>query len=251
MTVGADAWPRVVLLGGTSEIGLAIVRALPRDAAREVVLAGRGAGALDEASQALAADTGARVTTLALDATRLDTHAGLLGEALRGGPALMIVAVGTLGERGGFPDDVDRAVADMQLNFVGAGSLLLHAAHALRAGGGGTVVVLSSVAAVRPRRTNFVYGAAKAGLDGLAQGLADALASATVRVMVVRPGFVRTRMTHGLAVPPLATTPEAVAAATVRGLQRGSATVWVPAATAVLGLVLRLLPRPLFRRLSL
>jgi decaprenylphospho-beta-D-erythro-pentofuranosid-2-ulose 2-reductase len=96
-----------------------------------------------------------------------------------------------------------------------------------------------------------VYCAAKASLDALAQGLADALAGDGVRVMVVRPGFVQTRMTRGLPRPPLACTPEVVARATTRGLERGAQTVWAPGVLRWVMMLVRLLPRPLFRRLEL
>ena len=105
----------------------------------------------------------------------------------------------------------------MRVTFLGGGSLLLAALRRLR-DKAGTLVVLSSVAAERPRAANAVYGAAKAGLDALAQGLSDSLAGSGVRVLVVRPGFVRTRMTEGLKPAPFATTPEAVADATVTAL---------------------------------
>jgi decaprenylphospho-beta-D-erythro-pentofuranosid-2-ulose 2-reductase len=111
--------------------------------------------------------------------------------------------------------------------------------------------VLSSVAGERVRRSNVVYGASKAGLDGLAQGLGDALHARGVRVMVVRPGFVHTRMTRGLDAAPLSTEPGAVARAVVRGLDRGDAVVWVPRSLRWLMLVVRFLPRPIFRRLPL
>ena len=115
----------------------------------------------------------------------------------------------------------------------------------------GTLIVLSSVAAERPRRSNFVYGASKAGLDAFAQGLGDALAGTGVDVMVVRPGFVRTKMTAGLKPAPLSTTPDAVAGAIVDGLRRGAHTVWVPPALRSVMSIVRHLPRPLFRRLSI
>jgi decaprenylphospho-beta-D-erythro-pentofuranosid-2-ulose 2-reductase len=111
------------------------------------------------------------------------------------------------------------------------------------------MIVLSSVAAERPRAANAVYGAAKAGLDSLAQGLADAGHGTGPRVLVVRPGFVKTRMTAGLRPAPFATTPEAVAEATVRALRGRAHTVWVPAVLRLVFAVLRHLPRPLFRRL--
>jgi decaprenylphospho-beta-D-erythro-pentofuranosid-2-ulose 2-reductase len=113
------------------------------------------------------------------------------------------------------------------------------------------VVVLSSVAAERARAGNAIYGAAKTGLDALAQGLADATTAAGVRVLVVRPGFVRGSMTAGLEPAPMATTPDAVAAATVRALDSGAHTVWVPGRLRVVFSVLRHLPRSIYRKLPL
>jgi decaprenylphospho-beta-D-erythro-pentofuranosid-2-ulose 2-reductase len=139
----------------------------------------------------------------------------------------------------------------MQVSFVGAGLLLLHGLRRLRAQGSGTMVVLSSVAAERPRAANAVYGAAKAGLDALAQGLADATADTGVRVLVVRPGFVRTKMTAGLKPAPMAVAPEDVADATVKALAGRAHTVWVPARLRFVFVVMRHLPRRLFRRLAL
>ena len=115
----------------------------------------------------------------------------------------------------------------LRVNFLGAGSLLLECLRQLRRRGGGALVLLSSVAAERPRGSNPIYGAAKVGIDALAQGLSDAIASSGVRVLVVRPGFVKTRMTAGLTPAPFATTPEAVASATVAALRGHAGTIWV------------------------
>jgi len=112
------------------------------------------------------------------------------------------------------------------------------------------------VAAVRPRKANPVYGAAKAGLDAFARGLADLLHGSGVRVLLVRPGFVTGRMTAGMPPAPLATTPEAVGAATAAALRGGGprrgakAVVWVPPSLAGLAVALRLVPRPAWRRIS-
>jgi len=95
-----------------------------------------------------------------------------------------------------------------------------------------------------------VYGASKAGLDSLAQSLADDLHEQGVRILVVRPGFVRSRMTQGLKPAPLATTPQAVATAVLAGLDRGAQTVWVPGSLRLLMLVMRMIPRRLFRRIE-
>lgn len=247
-----SAGRRVIVLGGTSEIGLAIVRELQSRAPREVALLGRDPDALARAADALQAAGCPRTITLGLDASDTGEHARAVDEAVDrlGGVDIAILAVGVLGERGGMPSDIDAAVGLLQVNFVGAGSLLLQLARALRAAGGGALVVLSSVAAERPRRGSVVYGASKAGLDALAQGLGDELGDEGVNVLVVRPGFVHTRMTRGLRPAPLSTTPQAVAGVAVEGLDRGAHTVWAPPPLRWLMLLLRLLPRPLFRRIK-
>ncbi len=244
---------RVLVLGGTSEIALAIVRELQRRAPREVALIGRDAAALERAAEDLKAAGCPRTIFLELDAHEHRRHGEALGEAFRRleGVDIAIVAVGTLGERGGLPRDVEAAVEVLEVNLVGAGSLLMHTARLLRDGGGGALIVLSSVAAERPRRTNVVYGASKAGLDALAQGLGDALHDTGVHVLVVRPGFVFTRMTRGLDPAPLSTSPQLLARATVDGLARRARTVYAPLLLRWLMLVVKVVPRPLFRRIEL
>lgn len=248
----ARAGRGVLVLGGASEIALAIVRGLQARASREVVLVGRDPARLGEAADGLRAAGCAPVSTLELDATDTARHEQVVARAFaegHGGIDVAIVAVGVLGERGALPDDLGGATRTLQVNLVGAGSLLMCVARHMRAQGHGAIVVLSSVAAERPRRANAVYGASKAGLDALAQGLGDELREHGVQVLVVRPGFVRTRMTRGLDPAPLETTPEAVARVVLNGLDRGAHTVWAPPALRWLMIVLKLLPRPLFRRI--
>jgi decaprenylphospho-beta-D-erythro-pentofuranosid-2-ulose 2-reductase len=242
----------VLLLGGTSEIGLAIVRELHARSPREVQLVGRDGGALSDAAAALTACGCPRVLTHELDAMALGEHEAGIRRAISelGGADIVILAVGVLGERGGLPANVLAATEVLEVNLVGAGSLLMHAARCLSDGGGGSIVVLSSVAAERARRANVVYGASKAGLDSLAQGLGDALREHGVSVMVVRPGFVHTRMTRGLAPAPLASTPQAVARIAADGLERGEHTVWAPRALRWVMLAIRHLPRNLLRRIN-
>ena len=243
---------RVIVLGGTSEIALAIVRELQGRAPREVALVGRDPSALARVAEDLT-DLGCRrALTFELDALDLDRHEQVIGEAFDelGGADIVILAVGVLGERGGLPDDVSGALEVLQVNMVGAGSLLIHSARRLREQSAGTLVVLSSVAGERPRAANVIYGASKAGLDALAQGLGDALHDQGVRVLVVRPGFVHTRMTRGLAPAPLSTTPQALARVVVNGLDHRFHTVWAPSPLRWLMIAVRALPRPLFRRLK-
>jgi decaprenylphospho-beta-D-erythro-pentofuranosid-2-ulose 2-reductase len=243
----------VLLVGGSSEIGLAIATRAAADGPVRAYLLGRDRTRLEQAATELASHE-VQVTGIdTVDASDLDAHAGALTRAFEqaGGFDLVVLAVGVLGAQEGLDADPAVAAEVMRVNFLGCGSLLLHCLRTLRDQGHGTIVVLSSVAAERPRRANAVYGAAKAGLDSLAQGLADATAGAGVRVLVVRPGFVATRMTTGLPRAPFATTPEAVAEATIRGLAGRAHTIWVPRVLRGVFAVIRHVPRPLYRRIPL
>jgi decaprenylphospho-beta-D-erythro-pentofuranosid-2-ulose 2-reductase len=155
-----------------------------------------------------------------------------------------------LGDQRQLEDDPGAAAELAVTNYAGPVSTLLHVARRLREQGHGTIVVLSSVAGERARRTNFVYGSSKSGLDAFAQGLGDSLAGTGVRVVVVRPGFVRSSMTEGRPTPSLATTPPAVADVVAGAVGSGRQTVWVPGAFRYVMAVLRHLPRPVWRRVS-
>jgi decaprenylphospho-beta-D-erythro-pentofuranosid-2-ulose 2-reductase len=242
---------RLLVLGGSSEIGGAIAAELARDGVREIVLTGRDTASLAGAAADLKAAGAERVETLELDALDTERHRAALERAfeLLATVDVAVLAVGVLGSRGGLPEDVPAAVEVLGVNSVGAGSLLMETARLMRRQGRGTIVVLSSVAAERPRATNAVYCASKAAIDALATALDDELSEEGIRVMVVRPGFVRTRMTAGLPVPPLATDAQTVARATARGVRRGARTVWAPGGLRWVMTVLRMLPRSLFKRI--
>jgi decaprenylphospho-beta-D-erythro-pentofuranosid-2-ulose 2-reductase len=244
---------RVLLLGGSSEIGLAIVRRLSSEQPVSAVLLGRDGERMRAAAAELERDGVTPVSVLVSDADDLDGHERAIAAAF-GDPAgvdIVVAAVGKLGGQAGLDTDRDEALEILRVNFVGLGSLMLSSLRRLRDQGRGTLVVLSSVAAERPRASNAIYGAAKAGLDSLAQGLGDSVAASGVRVLVIRPGFVTTRMTAGLPPAPMSTTPEAVAEATVAGLASGAHTIWVPGRLRWVFAVLRHLPRAVFRRLPL
>jgi decaprenylphospho-beta-D-erythro-pentofuranosid-2-ulose 2-reductase len=239
-------YQRVVLFGGTSEIGQEILAALRLPPEAEVVLAGRD----EQRMMAAAKPLSCRVRTLRYDAVALDTHEAVVDEAFASGPVdLVITAAGVLAGQDVLDEDPLRAGRLVETNFTGHVTTLLAAAARLRAQGRGTIVVLSSVAAIRPRRANFVYGAAKAGLDAFARGLTDSLRGSGVRVLLVRPGFVTGRMTHGMKPAPLATTPAAVGTAVAAALRGNAAMVWVPRQLGALAVTLRLMPRPVWRRL--
>lgn len=238
---------RVLLLGGGSEIGLAIVRELLARGPLELVLAARPDTEIDAAPlEAL----GATVGRLDFDARAPQTHEEALAPAFEGGDVdLVVLAFGLLGDQRESEASAAAAARVAAVTYTGAVSALTVAANRLEAQGRGTIVVLSSVAAQRPRASNYVYGSAKAGLDAFARGLQLTAAERGIRVLVVRPGFVRTKMTAGLPPAPLAVGAERVARDTVAALGRSDEIVWVPPALRYAMWVVGLLPRALLRRL--
>lgn len=240
----------VLVLGGGSEIARATVERLVEGRCRRVVLAGRPGPSID-ASVAALSSLPVEVETVELDAADTDSHPEVLAEVFAGGDIdVVLLAFGVLGDQATFESDHRAALDAVQVNYAGAVSVGLAVADHLRAQGHGTLVVLSSVAGVRGRRDNYVYGSTKAGLDTFASGLGDALHGTGARVMVVRPGFVATRMTEGMEPAPFSTTPEAVAEDIVDGLRRARHTVWSPGVLQYVFGALRVVPRPLWRRLA-
>jgi decaprenylphospho-beta-D-erythro-pentofuranosid-2-ulose 2-reductase len=242
----------VLVLGGGSDLALATCRLLaPR--ADTIVLAARKPETLDGAVRDLRAAGARTVDAIAFDATDYASHDAFVAATFDryGDFDVVIVAFGVLGDQSVAERDGRAAREIVEANFVGAVSVGVPLSQRLRDQGHGTIVALSSVAGERVRRSNFVYGSSKAGFDGFFQGLGDALAGSGVRVMIVRPGFVHTKMTAGMKAAPLSTTADKVAGAIVDGLRREREVVWVPAPLRIVMSVLRHVPRPVFRRLPL
>jgi decaprenylphospho-beta-D-erythro-pentofuranosid-2-ulose 2-reductase len=244
----------VLVLGGSSEIGVAVAVRLASPRAATVVLAGRSPSRLSDAASSVLAAGAGRVETLSFDACEPDDHDDVVAEAakLAGGDLdVIVMAFGILGDQAVDEFSGDGAARLARTNYVGGVTAGLAAARQLRAQGHGTLVVLSSVAGERVRRANFIYGSSKAGLDGFAQGLGDALAGSGANVLIVRPGFVRTRMTEGLPAAPMSTTADAVADATVRALAVGRDVIWVPPLLRLVLAIFRHLPRVVWRRIPM
>ena len=240
----------ILVLGGRSEIGLAVSRRLASGA--RVVLAARRADDLDEPERRLRNAGATAVHRVEFDADDVGSHRAVLDDVVaRFGPlSTVVVAFGVLGEQERAEHDVEHALAVVHTDYVAHVAVLTHLARVLRSQGSGTVVVFSSVAGVRVRRANYVYGSAKAGLDGFTRGLTDALHGTGVHVLLVRPGFVVGRMTEGMSPAPLSSTPSQVADATVTALTKGRNEVWVPRSLGLLALGFRMAPRFVWRRLS-
>ena len=242
-----------LVLGGSSDIALATVRALVARRLRTVVLAGRDVGALERSAAELR-DLGATTVEVEqFDALDVDGHEAFVDRVFDRHPHLdlVLLAFGVLGDQEEAERSPAAAARVVTTNYVGADTSGLAVASRLRRAGHGVLVVLSSVAGERARRANFVYGSSKAGLDAFAQGLGDALHGSGARVMIVRPGFVRSSMTAGMEEAPFATTPPAVAEAIVAGLASGAEVVHVPPLLRWVFSALRHVPRPVFRKLPL
>lgn len=239
----------LLVLGGTSDIALAVVRRYTARRRPRVVLAARPSPRRDAAVAELTA-AGVPVSAIDFDARDLDAHPAVLDKAFSdGGIDVALVAFGILGDPERAWQDHEAAVELAEVNYTGAVSVGVGLAERFREQGHGVIVALSSVAGERVRRSNFVYGSTKAGMDGFYQGLGEALRPHGITVTVVRPGFVHTRMTDGLRPAPLSSTPEQVAEVVVNAVRDRRELVWAPGALRVVMSVLRHLPRAVFRRL--
>jgi decaprenylphospho-beta-D-erythro-pentofuranosid-2-ulose 2-reductase len=239
----------LLLLGGSSEIGIAVAAKFATVRPLRVVLAGRPGARLDAAADRLRTN-GCTVSVLPFDARQPDTHVEVVEKAFADGDIdVTVVAFGVLGDQEAAWTDVAAARELAEVNYVGAVTVGVALAERLRRQGHGSLVALSTVAAERPRRSNFVYGSTKAGLDSFYTGLTEALRPSGVRVSVVRPGFVHTRMTEGMKAAPLSQTAEQVADVVVDTIRSGREQAWAPGQLRWVMSVLRHLPRAVFRRL--
>jgi decaprenylphospho-beta-D-erythro-pentofuranosid-2-ulose 2-reductase len=242
----------VLVLGGRSEIATATVHKLIEGRCRTVVLGVRDDSSADATVEDLVRAGATTVETVPFDALDTSGHAKVVDDVFArfGDIDLVILAFGVLGDQAEFDDDPETAADAARVNYVGIVSSGLATANAIRRQGHGTIVVLSSVAAVRARKSNFVYGSSKAGVDAFAQGLGDHLAGMGGRVLVVRPGFVHTQMTEGMPAQPFATDAKTVAYEIVTALQKNQEIVYAPRVLRYVFAVMRNLPRPLWRIVS-
>ncbi len=209
----------VLVLGGSSEIALATVEALPRTRLRRVVLAGRPSAEIDRAAAHLGALGIPSVETTLFDAADTGSHGAFVDGVFDDGDVdIVLLCFGVLGDQAEAEADPTKAVE-------------------------------VATAGDRARRSNYVYGSTKAGLDAFAQGLGDALVGSGASVLIVRPGMVRTRMSDGLPEAPMTTDPEVVGSAIVQALRKGKSVIYVPGPLRFLMTAVKAVPRPLFRRL--
>ncbi|CAJ1578645.1 decaprenylphospho-beta-D-erythro-pentofuranosid-2-ulose 2-reductase [[Mycobacterium] wendilense] len=249
----------ILLLGGTSEIGLAICERYLRDAQARIILADLPNAPRREAAIAQMEAAGASsVEYLDFDALDPQAHPAVIESAWANGDVdVAIVAFGVLGDAEELWQNQAKAVQAAQINYTAAVSVGVLVGEKMRAQGSGQIIAMSSVAGERVRRSNFVYGSTKAGLDGFYLGLGEALREFGVRVLVIRPGQVRTTTTlehwkaTGAKEAPFTVNKEDVAELAVTSAAKGRELVWAPGPVRLLMSVLRHIPRRIFRKLPL
>ena len=243
----------VVVFGGSSDIARALTKKLCAARAHTVVLCGRNTALLDEAA-AEAREYGATTTASVLfdaedpyDAGRVVAEAfDKVGEPID----LVVMAVGLLGDQFAMEDDPVAAARMATVNYAWPVAALAEVRRRLVAQGSGRILIMSSVASVRIRRSAYLYGGAKAGLDRLCDGLADSLEGTGVTLQLLRPGFVRSKMTAGQKETPFTTGVNEVAENVMKGLESGHRVIWSPPIMRYAFAMLRHLPKPIWRTVA-
>lgn len=243
----------ILLLGGSSEIGLAICEEFLKKGPAHVILAtvpGDPVG--DAAVEKMLAAGASSAERIDYDALKPETHPAMIEKAFaKGDVDLAIVAAGVQFDDETVWQDQPKAVTEVTINYTAAVSVGVLLGDKMRAQGHGQIVAMSSAAGERVRRSNFLYGSTKAGLDGFYLGLGEACHDDGVRVLVVRPGQVRTRLSAGVKEAPMTVNKEDVGAAVYDGVVKGKEIIWVPAQFRLVMAVLRHIPRAIFRKLPI
>jgi decaprenylphospho-beta-D-erythro-pentofuranosid-2-ulose 2-reductase len=243
----------VVVLGGSSDIARAITQRLCAARARTVVLAGRSSTLLKEAGDEAEEYGATRVDTVLFDAEEPE-HAGATVRAafekVEGPVDLVVVAVGLLGAQSSDEGDAGAVARLITVNFTWPSAALAEIRRLLVIQGSGRILVISSIAAVRTRRSAYLYASAKAGLDRLCVGLAESLDGTGVKMQILRPGVVRTKMSRGLAEPPFTTDADDVAENVMRGLATDDLVIWSPPILRYVAFAIRHLPSGIWRRMA-
>lgn len=243
----------VVVLGGSSDIARAITRRLCAARTHTVILAGRNKALLRTAATEAHEYGATRVDTVLFDAEQPQHAAATVRETFEkmGDPVdLVIVAVGLLGTQLSDENDAAAVTRLITVNFSWPASALAEIRRRLVAQGSGRILVISSFAAVRTRRSAYLYASAKAGLDRMCVGLSQSLEGTGVKMQILRPGVVRTKMTRGLAEPPFTTGADEVAENVVRALATDNVVIWSPPILRYVAFLIRQLPPALWRRVA-
>ncbi len=243
---------RILITGATSAIAQEAARHFASDG-DAFFLVGRDSGKLAAVADDLRARGAKEVKTEVVDLLDLARCSQLIEEAVEklGGLDALLVAQGTLPDQAACEADPRRTLREFSLNAMGPITLLLKAAARFENQRSGCLAVITSVAGVRGRRSNYVYGSAKAAVSTFLEGLRGRMADAGVSVVDIRPGFVDTPMTAHLSKNALFATAAAVGERVYRAMRTGEAVVYAPWFWRWIALVIQLIPRSIFAKLPI
>jgi decaprenylphospho-beta-D-erythro-pentofuranosid-2-ulose 2-reductase len=241
----------VLALGATSAIAEATLRLLAARGARFYLVA-RNPDKLNSVAADLHTRGASTVATHVMNLDNTAAHPAMLASAAQslGTIDLALLAHGILGDQKEAEASYSSAEATIHTNFLSAVSLITWLANYFEPLGQGTLAVISSVAGDRGRKSNYVYGASKGALSIFLEGVRSRLDHAGVQVLTVKPGFVATPMTAHLAQGPLFARPSQVARGIIKAIERRRDVVYLPSFWAGIMLIIRLLPRPIFKKLN-
>lgn len=243
---------KILIVGATSAIAEAVARLFAAQGDALYLVARR-----PEALEAIAADLRVRgaagVHAEVMDANAIERHAALLADAdaALGGLDTVLVAHGSLPDQAAAQQSVELALRELQTNALSVIALLTLVANRFEAQRFGTIAVISSVAGDRGRRSNYLYGTAKAAVSTFLSGLRQRLHRAGVAVVTIKPGFVDTPMTRDFPKGPLWAKPERVARDIVRALERRQTVLYTPGFWRLVMTLIKAVPEAVFKRLSL
>lgn len=241
-----------VIFGATSAIAVEVAR-LFAGQQHELVLVARHAEKLQAVADDLTARGAARVETIVSDLSGWEKHEALLQEVAERVPDYhqVLIAHGVLSDQAACERSVSETMKQLDINFLSVVSLVTHIANRFESQKRGVIAVISSVAGDRGRKSNYVYGTAKAGVSAFLQGVRNRLHGSGVRVVTIKPGFVATPMTAHLTQGPLFASPDKVAKDIERSITSRGDVVYTPWFWRFIMVIIRLIPEPIFKRLSL
>ncbi|MGI9511163.1 MAG: SDR family oxidoreductase [Geminicoccaceae bacterium] len=240
----------VMILGGRSDIGLAVAHRFAR-AGYRIQLAARRTSSLSAEKSDIELRHHVPVSLHEFDALDTKSHKAFV-EQLDSLPDIAICAVGVLGDQAAGERNVEAATLVIRSNFEGPASILGHLANHFERRGSGILVGISSVAGDRGRATNYLYGSAKAGFSAFLSGLRSRLQKEGVHVLTVKPGFVSTKMVAGMDLPArLTATPDELAVAIEKAVLKKSNVIYVKPVWRLVMLAIRLMPESVFKTLRI
>jgi decaprenylphospho-beta-D-erythro-pentofuranosid-2-ulose 2-reductase len=243
---------RVVIIGASSAIAYETAKCFARDGA-DLFLVARSAEKLTTVADDLKVRGAKRVETYLLDVCDLDRHQEMFEQAIAslGELDMLLIAHGTLGDQGKSEQSVAETMQELQTNCLSIISLLTISANYFEQQRHGCIAVVSSVAGDRGRKSNYVYGTAKAAVSVFLQGLRNRLSSAGVSVVTIKPGYVATPMTAHMKKGLLTASPQSVGRGIYQAMKRGNDVVYLPWFWQLIMFVIKSIPEGIFKRLSL